>query len=128
MNWFALPPAMEHYFMAVHPSYRPLPLSTVGTDDKPIGMIYPEPFAHLFIPVQLDGRHGQVVLHAVHREPMAELNWDLDGDFIGRTTGDHRIAADLLPGTHRLTLTDQHGRMLNTTFQVDRGRSREPTE
>ena len=127
-NWFALPPAMEHYYMVAHPSYRPLPPSIVGTDDAPIGMIYPEPSAHLFIPVQLDGKHGQVVLHAAHREPMAELNWDLDGNYIGRTNGDHRMAVDLPPGTHRLTLTDQRGRTLNTSFEVDRGRSAGPSE
>jgi len=128
MNWFALPPAMEHYFMAAHPSYRPLPPSVIGTDDKPIGMIYPELFAHLFIPVQLDGTQGQVVLHAAHRDPMAELNWDLDGNYIGRTNGDHRMGVDLPPGTHRLTLTDQRGRTLSTSFQVDLGRSAEPSE
>ncbi|MBL7939062.1 MAG: penicillin-binding protein 1C [Flavobacteriales bacterium] len=122
INWFSLPPQMEHFYMAAHPGYRPLPPSYIGTDDHPMGMIYPEPSAHLFIPVQLDGEHGQVVLHAAHREPTAEMNWDLDGNYIGRTNGDHRIAVDLPPGSHRLTLTDQRGRTLNTTFQVDRGR------
>ena len=28
-----------------------------------------EPDARLFVPIQLDGRHGQVVLHAAHRDP-----------------------------------------------------------
>ena len=86
-------------------------------------MIYPEPNAQLFIPVQLDGDHGQVVLHAAHRDPQAVLNWDLDGVHIGRTSGDHRLAVDLSQGPHSLTLTDQNGSALQTIFHAARGGS-----
>ena len=88
-----------------------------------MGLIYPEPGAQLFIPVQLDGTHTRIVLHAAHRDPQAAINWDLDGTFIGRTTGEHRLPADLATGTHRLTLTDQHGHTLTARFQCTRGKT-----
>lgn len=116
VNWFSLPPAMEHYYQATHPTYRSAPKPISGGDELPMGLIYPEPEAKLYIPVQLDGRLASVVLHAAHRDPHATLNWDLDGHFVGRTTGDHRLATDPGPGAHRLTLTDQRGRTLTTRF------------
>lgn len=121
MSWFSLPPAMEHYYATAHPTYQPLPPSITGSDERSIGMIYPEPNAQLFIPVQLDGDHGQVVLHAAHRDPQAVLNWDLDGVHIGRTSRDHRLAVDLSQGPHSLTLTDQNGSALQTIFHATRG-------
>lgn len=128
VNWFALPPAMEHYYAASHPGYRSLPEARAGSDDVPMGLIYPEPGAELFIPVQLDGSHTRLVLHAAHRDPRAAINWDLDGTFIGRTTGDHRMAVDPGPGPHRLTLTDQHGRTLTSRFHCTKGRTARSNE
>ena len=126
--WFALPPAMEHFYATSHPGYRMLPSSAHGTDGTHMGMIYPEPGAHLFVPIQLDGHRGRVVLHAAHRDPHAQLNWDLDGTHLGRTVGDHRLAVDLAQGPHRLTLTDQYGAMLQTNFHVTRARPDRSTE
>lgn len=121
VNWFALPPAMEYFYAARHPDYRPLPQADPGASFASIGMIYPEPDAHVFIPLQLDGTHSRIVLHAAHHDPGASINWDLDGSFIGRTTVDHRIAVDPSQGMHRLTLTDQQGRTLSTRFHCTRG-------
>ncbi len=123
VHWFSLPPAMEYYYATSHPGYRPLPAARTGSDEQPMGLIYPEPGAQLFIPVQLDGTHTRIVLHAAHRDPQAAINWDLDGTFIGRTTGEHRLPADLATGTHRLTLTDQHGHTLTARFQCTRGKT-----
>lgn len=128
VHWFALPPAMEHYYATSHPGYRSLPEARTGTDALPMGLIYPEPEGQLFIPVQLDGQHARIVLHAAHRDPKAVINWDLDGAYIGRTMGEHRLAVDPAPGAHRLTLTDQLGRTLRSRFHCTRGKAGKTNE
>lgn len=121
VNWFALPPAMEHYYATSHPGYRSLPDTEIGHTTLPMGLIYPESDAQLFVPVQLDGSHQRIVLHAAHRDPNASVNWDLDGTFLGRTTTDHRLVVDIPDGAHQLTLTDQLGRTLRSRFHCTRG-------
>jgi penicillin-binding protein 1C len=86
-------------------------------------IIYPERGARLFVPVQLDGTHGQVGLEAAHREQDAVLYWSLDGEHIASTRGEHRIAVDLPQGRHELTLTDQYGRFRSNTFTVERSKT-----
>jgi penicillin-binding protein 1C len=86
-------------------------------------IIYPERGARIFVPVQLDGTHDQVGLEAAHREPDAMLYWSLDGEHLGTTRGEHRIAVDLPQGRHELTLTDQHGRFRSTSFTVERSKT-----
>lgn len=120
VNWFTLPPAMEHYYTYQHPGYRPAPAALPGSDDGPMDMIYPEQDADLFIPIQLDGTSARVILHAAHRDPEALVNWDMDGSFIGRTSGEHRLPVDLTTGPHRLTLTDQSGNTLHTELRATR--------
>lgn len=128
--WFVLPPAMEHFFMPVDPTYRPLPPWAAGAAQDEEGdimeLIYPDPGARIFVPVLLHGAHGQVVLEAAHRERNASIHWDLDGKHHGTTIGEHRMAMDLEAGRHRLTLTDQAGRTLQAFFSVERGQVQEP--
>lgn len=121
VSWFVLPPAMEHYYAAVHPGYRRLPADLSGGTGTSMELIYPEPDARLHVPIRLDGSYGQVVLHAAHRDPHAVIDWDLDGHYTGRTVDDHRIQISPEPGTHRLTLTDQQGRSLTARFHCVRG-------
>lgn len=129
VSWFVLPPAMEYFHAARHPAYRPLPpwAADIGSEDEvPIQMIYPERGARIFVPVQLTGTHGHIVLQAAHRDRNAQVHWDLDGVFIGTTTNDHRLAIDVTEGPHRLTLTDRAGLALNTTFHVTKGNTASP--
>jgi len=122
VHWFNLPPAMEHYYAASHAGYRPLPVAAFGHEGGTMGLIYPEPDARILLPVQLDGTPSRLVLHAAHRDPGAIINWDLDGTYIGRTTGDHRLAVDPEAGQHSLTLTDQLGRTLTARFNCATGK------
>lgn len=119
-NWFVLPPAMEHYYAISHPAYRPLPPWKPGTsgNDQPMEILYPEEGATLLIPVQLDGSRGHTVVEVAHRDAGATLYWDLDGRFIGTTTGAHRMAISPGEGPHRLTLTDAAGHALHRGFTV----------
>ncbi|MBK6830628.1 MAG: penicillin-binding protein 1C [Flavobacteriales bacterium] len=89
-----------------------------GRSEQPMQMIYPENGAKLFIPIQLSGERGRVVLHAAHQEPLTVIHWDLDGNYLGSTTGDHRMTTSLNDGEHALTLTDDKGAHLNIGFRA----------
>lgn len=127
--WFTLPPAMEHYYALRHPNYRPLPpwLPGMGSADAPMEILYPEAGATLLIPVQLDGTKGNMVVEVAHRDPRATLFWDLDGTFMGTTTGDHRMALSPVQGPHRLTLTDREGHVIHRNFTIVSGAAKTAT-
>jgi penicillin-binding protein 1C len=122
-RWFVLPPAMEHYYALRHPAYRPLPPWKPGEQgqDEPMEVLYPAPGETLLIPVELDGSRGKMVVEVAHRDPKATVFWDLDGQFIGTTTGDHRMALSPPDGPHRLTLTDNAGHRLQRNFTIVSG-------
>jgi penicillin-binding protein 1C len=131
VSWFCLPPAMEYYYAQGHPNYRTLPPWREGTptvDEKPLQAIYPERGSVLLVPVELNGRSGRVVLQAAHNDPEAVVHWDLDGQHLGSTRSDHRLAAALPAGAHVLTLTDGHGFRTETVFRVvsSLGEARQP--
>lgn len=123
-SWFVLPPAMEHYYMASHPGHRPLPPwegRSIAAGAEAMEMIYPERGARILLPLGLQGTHNNVVLEAAHRDRSAQVHWDLDGHYLGSTTGDHRITASPGEGMHQLTLTDDAGNTLRTSFTVRKG-------
>ncbi|HEY0978568.1 MAG TPA: penicillin-binding protein 1C [Flavobacteriales bacterium] len=122
--WFSLPPAMERYYALRVAGYRPLPpLRDGGSDEGPMEVLYPDRGAALLIPVRLDGTVGQAVIEVAHRDQRTTVHWDLDGDFMGSTVGDHRMALAPAEGAHILTLTDAQGRALRHPFRVVRGRA-----
>lgn len=126
VSWFALPPAMEFYYAPEHPAYRPLPPWQEGAApalaaEARIQMIYPENGASLFIPTELSGARGRVVLRAAHRDREATLHWDLDGDYLGSTRGEHQLAVDIPAGEHVLTLTDAEGARHAIAFRTTSG-------
>ena len=48
--------------------------------------------------------------------PDEKLFWHLDEVFIGSTVGTHKLALDVVPGAHRLTILDEHGNMVSVGF------------
>lgn len=120
MSWLVLPPAMEHYYARRDPAFRPLPAYADGgsEDMDAMEVLYPEQGARLLIPTELDGSQGRVVVQVTHRAADSAVDWDLDGQYAGRTIGDHRMALSPAEGTHRLTLTDQHGNTVQCRFTV----------
>ena len=76
------------------------------------GVVRPE------MEVALDGRPGEVVFEAVHREDGATIHWHLDEQYIASTRVFHQISVNPEPGEHRLVLTDGEGRRLERTFRV----------
>lgn len=120
--WFVLPPVQEHYYRAKNISYKPLP--PYRHDCQPQGslssmdLIYPKPNARILIPRDADGKPGSSVFELAHRNKDASVFWHIDGNFIGETTGVHRIAINPSEGEHVLTLVDEEGRFLEGHFTV----------
>jgi penicillin-binding protein 1C len=124
--WFVLPPIQEYYYRAAHADYRPLPpfradcAAGAGGERgaRVMSLVYPEPDVSVYVPVGLDGRLGEVIFEAVHREGGATIHWHLDGRYLASTRVFHQIAAAPEPGPHRLVLMDDEGRRLERAFQV----------
>lgn len=122
VKWFTLPPAMEYYYADEHPAYRRLPPWREGAlvehASNPMQMIYPEPGARIYLPVQLNGEVGPVVLKAAHVQPGTSVHWDMDGQYLGSTVHNHELTQALSDGEHALTLTDTDGAQLGIRFRV----------
>ena len=124
--WFVLPPVQEYFYRAEHAEYRPLP--PVRADcggglagergSRVMSLVYPEPDMSVYVPVGLDGRTGEVVFEAVHRDGGATIHWHLDGRYVASTRVFHQIAAAPGPGPHRLVLMDEDGRRIERAFDV----------
>jgi len=125
-SWFVLPPVQEYYYRAGHAEYRPLPPFRGDCGGGPAGeqgsrvmnLIYPEPDMSVYVPVGLDGRAGEVIFEAVHREGGATIHWHVDEHYVASTRVFHQISMNPEPGEHRLVLTDDEGRRLERRFQV----------
>ncbi|RYE54559.1 MAG: hypothetical protein EOP48_12055 [Sphingobacteriales bacterium] len=81
-------------------------------------MIYPKNLASIYIPLELDGKRGKVVMNATHRRNKAKVYWHIDNEYIGTTENFHQFAISPTPGKHTLTLVDDQGQRLVQTFTV----------
>jgi penicillin-binding protein 1C len=125
-QWFLLPPAQEFYWRQQHGDYRSLPLWRADClqnaarydNDQPIEIVYPYSTSRVYIPVDLDGRLGKIVLKAVHRNPNASLYWHVDDQYLGETKLFHDKSVLLEPGKHRITLLDKEGHQITRVFTV----------
>lgn len=119
--WFILPPAQEWYYKKNNPFYKTLlPFkSTCGTDEiNPMEMVYPADVYKIFIPKELNGTRGNLVLEVAHRDPKAILYWHVDDDFFCETRFFHQVAINPKPGWHKVTIVDNSGNTLVKKFQV----------
>jgi penicillin-binding protein 1C len=124
--WFVLPPLPEYYFRRYHPEYRVLPpyrrdcaaLIQAESGRQVMSLVYPELNTAVYIPVDLDGKPGQVVFEAVHRRPETVIYWHIDDCYLTATRQFHQIAVNPAPGQHLLVLIDEQGRRLERRFLV----------
>lgn len=121
-SWFILPPAMEYYYKIKNSDYKMLPPFKPGCNDIAgnvvMDMIYPKNNAVVYIPVELDGQRGKVILNAAHRNAEAKIYWHIDQEFVGSTQSFHQLAVSPLPGKHTLTLVDEDGNRLVQVFTI----------
>jgi penicillin-binding protein 1C len=119
--WFILPPAQEWYYKKQNPFYKELPPLKVncGTDDvEPMEIVYPAEVYKIYIPRELNGAKGNLVIEVAHRNPKATLYWHIDDEFMFETTYFHQIAISPSPGMHKITIIDNFGNTLIKKFQV----------
>jgi penicillin-binding protein 1C len=121
-SWFVLPPAMEWFYKHHNQQYKRLP--PVRGDCQEAGevssmeLLYPVQGSRVYIPTELSGRKGRVILEAIHRDPGAKIFWHIDDQYAGMTMSFHQIAVQPGKGKHRLTLVDEKGETLHSTFEV----------
>jgi len=122
VKWFILPPSMEYYYKIKNSDYKTLPPFKPGCEDAggntTMDMIYPKNNAIVYIPVELNGTRGKVVLNAAHRNQNAKIYWHIDNEYVGSTQSFHQLAISPSSGKHTLTLVDENGERLVQIFTV----------
>ena len=121
-SWFILPPSMEWYYKRRHFDYQSPPSYKSGCgiieNRKVMELIYPEPNAKIYVPVELNGERGKAIFTAAHQKTDAKIFWHLDDEYIGTTTHFHQMALSPSPGKHFITLVDASGERLTRQFEV----------
>ena len=121
-SWFILTPAMEFYYKQHNADYHTLPPFKPGCNiaetGKVMEIIYPQPDARIYVPLELSGQRGSTVFTAAHRRPEAKIFWSLDDAFIGTTQHFHQMALNPSPGKHIITLVDENGISMNREFEI----------
>ncbi|MCL2100873.1 MAG: penicillin-binding protein 1C [Fibromonadales bacterium] len=79
---------------------------------------YPENGARLFLPSKDALSEMGFVATAAHKERDAELQWFLNGTFLGVTRGEHKMAVSVGTGEHRIGVQDLLGVYLEARFRV----------
>jgi penicillin-binding protein 1C len=120
-SWFVLPPAQEWYYKKQNPFYKSLPplKPTCFQDDvSPMEIVYPAEVHKVYIPRELDGSKGKLVIEVAHRNSNATLFWHVDNDFVAQTKYYHQLALSPGGGLHTITIIDDAGNSLVKKFQV----------
>jgi penicillin-binding protein 1C len=121
--WFVLPPLEEYYYRARNATYTPPPpfrKDCEHTDSKnnPMQFIYPKNIAHIYVPIDFDGKSSSVVFRAAHSNPQTQIYWHLDDAFIATTKTFHELALTPTAGMHKITLVDEKGNRLAQSFEI----------
>ncbi len=122
-NWFVLPPAMEYYYKQQNVLYTTLPPLLPGCTEnqQQLDFIYPREWNRVFIPVELDGTKGKLIVELAHRLNNVDVYWYLDNDFLGVTKNIHQFELRPEPGWHTITVSDNRGNILTKRFFVVNG-------
>jgi len=121
-SWFVLSPAMEYYYKQKNADYKLMPPFKIGCmfgeTGKLIEIIYPQPDAKIYVPLEISGQKGKTVFTAAHRRAGAKIFWSLDDSFLGTTQNFHQMALDPSPGKHIITLVDENGVSVSRQFEI----------
>ncbi len=121
-SWFILTPAMEFYYKQRNIDYKPLPPFKPGCTfletGKLMEIIYPQPDAKIYVPLEINGERGRTVFTAAHRRAGAKIFWSLDDAFIGTTQNFHQMGLNPPPGKHTITLVDENGVSVSRQFEI----------
>ncbi|MDE6720334.1 MAG: penicillin-binding protein 1C, partial [Treponemataceae bacterium] len=118
---FVLPPSIEYYYTKQALGYKHLPPflpeHQFAQRDE-LSILFPEQGAQIILPIEIDGTPGNTVMQAASRSKSAVLYWDLDGEFLGETRGEHTMALRPQVGWHTLTITDSNGTRRTRQFKI----------
>jgi len=121
-SWYVLTPSMEWYYKQKNHDYKLLPPFKTGCDfsetGKQMDLIYPQPNAKIYVPVEINGERGKTVFTAAHRKASTKIFWSIDDEYITTTTNFHQIAVSPAPGKHIITLTDENGESISREFEI----------
>ncbi len=121
-SWFILSPAMEFYYKQRNIDYITLPPFKPGCafseTGKLIEIIYPQPTAKIYVPLEINGERGKTVFTAAHRRAGAKIFWSIDDEFVGTTQNFHQLGFNPSPGKHILTLVDENGVSVSREFEI----------
>jgi penicillin-binding protein 1C len=121
-SWFILTPAMEFYYKQKNIDYKTLPPfkpgCTFSETGKLMEIIYPQPDARIYVPLEINGERGRTVFTAAHRRAGTKIFWSLDDEFIGTTQNFHQIGLNPQPGKHIITLVDENGISISRQFEI----------
>jgi penicillin-binding protein 1C len=81
--------------------------------------IYPSMGAHIKLPRQLDGTPGTLTVELAHANPKATVFWHLDNSYLSQTHDFHKLTIRPSPGRHALTVVDDDGNTISTTFYIE---------
>jgi len=120
--WFVLPPVQEWYYQSKNPDYHVLPPMhpdcVVSEEIAAMDLIYPRHTARVYIPYEMDGSRGQLILEAAHRRSNTKIYWHLDNRYLGMTQHIHQIGITPEEGEHMIVLVDELGNVLERNISV----------
>lgn len=123
VNWFVLPPAIEHYYRTKHNDYQMLPQKLPSCETstdirKNLQFIYPKHYTRIYLPTTGNQKEGKAIFEVAHTNPQQTLFWHLDNVFIGETTQFHKMQIHTNPGKHTITVMDEKGESVTQKFEV----------
>ncbi|MCI6442594.1 MAG: penicillin-binding protein 1C [Spirochaetia bacterium] len=120
-NRFVLPPYVEYWFKKQNLHYKSLPPFIEWhreSSENNIHIEFPQENSEIIVPVELGGKKGSVIFEAAVKNSASILYWDIDGNYLGCTEKEHKMAVSPNPGLHTLTLSDTSGSIKKRQFKV----------
>lgn len=119
---FLLPPVIEKYYASQHPDYIAVPpfdpACLAKATDGTMHIVYPKENSTIYVPLTFEGKPGEIILEAGHRNSGAIIYWHLDETFLGETKGVHQLSLNPPAGEHTLQLIDESGLSVVVHFGV----------
>ena len=121
---YIVPPLVQDIMLQGGYAVDPIPSHQPGCSHAnakgKIQLVYPVNGIRIFVPRDLDGQYEKIVFSALHQQPDSYLFWYLNGNLIGETQKDHKLAVSLDHGSYRLTIQDEEGNRESAKFSVYR--------
>lgn len=121
-NYFVLPPIIEKYYTSNHPdfistpNFHPQYFSKNNEND--MELLNPKNKSKILIPKLLDETIGKLVIEATHKRKDSKIYWHIDKNYIGSTESIHQITFIPSVGNHTLSLIDDKGKVINSSFEI----------